>query len=320
LKEAIALASVGTLRPMFLGGCKKMEKQPHDNLTLIKGIGPARQKWLGELFAVHTFEALGKLSVEEAEKKAKESGKILAHGDISDWIAQANQFATQKANMASPDNPKQKAERAQSLWRPFASFVVEFQEMKEADETHWRTKVHYMEADLEKTWHGIERDQIAVWIAQHIQITEEVEKPKTVQVVKQRAYKAAEIKPTEVRILQQPNYLSKVDVIEPERPFLGHVKHEQPVLLEVDFESDTDLMSEADHLSAYYTAQCQVNNVTHVEKTLFLEMEGNVSKNRLTYRTNLDALEPGMYRLAVMMRGKQPLGVSYFELPLLNVL
>jgi hypothetical protein len=280
---------------------------------------------LGELFDVYSFAALASLSVEETERVAREAGKILPNGEIAGWIAQASALATEKGrSVAQKDKESDRVKTEATvppgipLWKPIASFVVEFQESVEANPPQRRTKVHYMEADLETTWPGIEREQLGLWIEQKVQVMEPA--PTLVTKTKPAAEMADVVKPTQVRIRQWPDYLSVLDVAQPERPFLGHVHHEEPITLEVDFKLDSPAMDQTWQPQAAYSAQCAVQNLTTGQQTYFLEMKGNISTSCLTYKTKLSVVEPGMYRLAVLMRGKRPLGTAYFELPKLNVL
>ncbi|MCP4422573.1 MAG: hypothetical protein GY805_38675 [Chloroflexi bacterium] len=293
-----------------------MKRKVQDDLTVIKGIGPARQKWLGELFDVHTFGALGGLKIEEAEKISKKAGKILAKGEIADWVAKAKALAAEKGSRSDLDNvAKTAVPNAKSFWKPIASFVVEFQEKDEADRQQRRTKVHYMEADIETTWPGIEHEQIGLWIEQHVQVSELT--PAPVEEIESILEKVDTFKPMQVRICQRPDYSSMLDMGQPERPFLGHVHHEEPITLEVDFELDPPVAGQP---RADYNAQCEVHNLTTGQKVYYLEMVSDFSTNCLTYKTKLAEMEPGIYGLAVLMRGKRPLNTTYFELPKLNIL
>jgi len=300
-----------------------MKRKMQDDLTTIKGIGPARQKWLGELFDVYTFGALSRLSGEEAEKVAKKAGKIFPEGEFAGWIAKAEALAAEKNNQSDLDDAdldvvETAVPIAPHIWKPIASFIVEFQERSDAGRLERRTKVHFMEADREKTWPGIEREQLGLWIEQHVQVSEPT--PKLVIKAKPVEEKASSVKPIQVRIRQRPDFLSTLDVTQPKRPFLGHVHHQEPITLEVDFALDEPVMNQALQPQTIYNAQCEVNNLTSDKKTYFLEMKGDFSKDRLTYKTKLVEMEPGIYRLAVLMRGKRSLGTTYFELPKLNVL
>jgi hypothetical protein len=305
-----------------------MKRKMQDDLTLIKGIGPARQKWLGELFDVYTFGALSRLSGKETEKLAKKAGKIFPEGEIALWIAKAKALVAEKSSRSELEDTESivvetAVPTTPHIWKPIASFVVEFQERDDAGQLERRTKVHYMEADREKTWPGIAREQLGLWIEQHVQVSEpQVSEPteKLAKKTKPVAENANAIKPTQVRIHQRPDFLSTLDVTQPKRPFLGHVHHEEPIMLEVDFELDGPGTNQTWQPQAPYSAQCEVHNLTTDQKAYFLEMKGKFSKDRLTYKTKLAEMEPGIYRLAVLMRGKRSLGTTYFELPKLNIL
>ncbi|MAT98701.1 MAG: hypothetical protein CL608_16280 [Anaerolineaceae bacterium] len=300
-----------------------MKQKIQDDLTAIKGIGPARQKWLGELLDVHTFEALGKLSAEEAERVAREAGKILPNGEISTWIARAKELVVEQNNSATVENVEKKNNSpTKSLWKPIASFVVEFQEQVDDSQLQQRTRVHYMEADLEKTWPGIEREKLGLWIEQHVSQYAQVSEStvKLAEESKMQPEKVNTFKPTQVRVRQRPDYLATLDIAQPERPFLGHVHHEDPITLEVDFELEAEETRQSLQSKSALRAQCEVQNLSKGQKIYYLEMEGDVSSNCLTYKTKMSKVEPGMYRLAVLMQGKRPLGTAYVELPKLNVL
>ena len=49
---------------------------PHDDLTILQGIGPARQQWLRASFGVRTFADLAALSPAAIEQRLKEDGQI----------------------------------------------------------------------------------------------------------------------------------------------------------------------------------------------------------------------------------------------------
>jgi len=295
-----------------------MKNKMQDDLTAVKGIGPARQKWLGELFDVYSFEALSTLSAEEVEKTAKKAGKILAKGDVAEWIAQGKVLAAEKGSGSGVKAGSGSA-AALPTWKPIASFVVEFQQKDDGEQVQRRTRAHYMEADEEITWPGIEREQLGLWLERHVQVSDPPPKQE-MAAENPPAEKPEVMKPTQVRLRQRPNYLSSLSLVQPERPFLGHVHHEEPVTLEVDFELGDLADDQIQQPQTRYEAQCEVRNLTADQKAYYLEMKGNVLPNCLTYKTDLSKLEPGIYRLAVLMRGERPLDATYFELPKLNIL
>ncbi|MCA9943807.1 MAG: hypothetical protein KC449_10015 [Anaerolineales bacterium] len=300
-----------------------MKQQLQDDLTAVKGIGPARQRWLAELFDVFTFEALGQLPITATEEAARQAGKILPKGELASWVAQAKALAAAKsseANVAAEE--KMVVETAvpqpNPFWKPIASFVVEFQERDEAGRPQRRTKVHYMEADMEMNWPGIAREELGLWIEQHVQLSESA--PEPVAAARPVVEEKLSVQPAQVRLRQQPNFLATLDMDHPARPFLGHVHHQEPITLEVDFNLEA---SDKDHPGLppeAYSAHCEMQNLTAGQKTVYLEMKGDLSANRLTYKTRLTDVEPGMYRLGVLVRAERPLSTTYFDLPMLNIL
>ena len=59
------------------------------DLTVIKGIGPVRQRWFNDSLNVYTYRELAALPAEEIESKLKAEGSITSRNDIEQWIAQA---------------------------------------------------------------------------------------------------------------------------------------------------------------------------------------------------------------------------------------
>jgi hypothetical protein len=130
-----------------------------DELTLIKGIGEARQQWLRDRLNVVSFQALAALSVEEIEAQLKEDNQIVSRAAIESWIAQA-------ARLAGSSAPRHPAMSRESGWKPVASFVVEFQEHEVEGER--RTRVHHVEADKNRMWSGIEHEELCAWMVQQL--------------------------------------------------------------------------------------------------------------------------------------------------------
>jgi predicted flap endonuclease-1-like 5' DNA nuclease len=136
-----------------------------DDLTVIKGIGPARQQWLRGSLGVRTYRDLAALSTDEIESYLKAEGQIVSRSDIEQWIARAQELAA-AADLSSGrvDSPTSEGE-----WQPFASFVVEFQarEVKRRAEEQ-RTTIHHMEADKGEAWPGIEGERLCQWMLEQV--------------------------------------------------------------------------------------------------------------------------------------------------------
>ncbi len=152
----------------------------YDDLTMIKGIGPIRQQWLREALNVRTFHDLAALTLDEIEQKFRATGKIIVRGKIDQWIREAKQRAMpiQQAIQQDPGLPKQpRVSTVQAVnttpndqtgadrWKPYASFVVEYQTRSLAGGRQTqRTKVHHIERDTCATWPDIEAAQLCQWM------------------------------------------------------------------------------------------------------------------------------------------------------------
>lgn len=295
-----------------------------DDLTAVKGIGSAFQEWLAVQFKVDSFAALAALSVDEVELAAKKAGKRLPKGEVAGWIAQGKTLAAEKEETAVA--PKQPA------WKPFASFVVEFQQNSEDETGQRRTKVHYMEEDKEVIWPGIERERLGLWLGQYVQVQEELPEAKqpaappkasappakpTPLPPKARAARLT-VRATNVHLGRPPDDVIVVHLDEGERPFLTHIYHQQLKTLALDFALEPD---KAGQPLPQLAVQCQLHNLTTTRQSpVCLDMQRDLESAGLRYQTKLTPLAPGIYRIRLFLHGERPLRPPYLELPKLNVL
>jgi hypothetical protein len=317
----------------------------HDDLTAIKGIGLARQKWFGDALGVYTYEQLAALLVDEVEAKLKSDGKIPSRSEIETWISQAQTLATEAAKKApgepllGEDGVKAELNDESSLdlavpeanetvtlagtetWKPFASFVVEYQSRVGTDQTiERRTVVHYMEADINATWPEFEKDQLCQWMERQARVSEP-----PMQVVQSAITDAPAIRlrATQVRLMQPPNHVATIDVNEVNRPFIAHIRHDKPISLEVAFEVSPAGKVDLIPFQIDYTVHCHMHNLTTGLFTQLVAMTTDPpAGSQPAYKALLCdfSLKPGMYDLAVLVRSKNPLGIDYYKLPKLNVL
>lgn len=147
-------------------------QQSYDDLTVIKGIGLARQQWLRESFNVRTLKDLAALSLDEVEAQLKAAGQITSRRIINQWLDQAKQqivvntqaalltAGSTKAANATVDNPANK-----DSWKPIASFVVDFQTRTSNNQIQeQQIKVHHIESDTCATWSKAEYAQVCQWM------------------------------------------------------------------------------------------------------------------------------------------------------------
>lgn len=146
-----------------------------DDLALIKGIGPVRRQWLRTSLKVRTVGELAALSAERIDARLKADGQNISHSEIERWLAQAHKIrattpASQRKVTAKANTGARRAFRAEEIeWKPFASFVVEFQARPaEGGREDFRTSAHHMEADQGETWSGIELERPCKWMVQQL--------------------------------------------------------------------------------------------------------------------------------------------------------
>jgi hypothetical protein len=225
-------------------------------------------------------------------------------------------------------------------WKPMASFVVEFQNRTGQEQPlEWRTAVHYMEADIEANWPGIELEQLCQWIEQQpnisqlrakvlpkSEVTPTEEMTKEIRDNNGRSANAGNLPSLQIReahLRQAPDYSTMADMVHPVRDFLGHIRHEYPFTIEVLFQFSEPVESGWLPSPQDFYIQCQVHNLFTGKTPDLWEMtavptpEGNtLLKTQLSHVS----LEPGMYRLGILVRTKKTLTKKYFDLPKLNVL
>jgi hypothetical protein len=151
------------------------QQRTYADLTVIKGIGPARQQWLRAAFGIHSLQDLAAITLDEIEAKLKASGQIASRRHISQWLAQAKQLVVAHAEPRSvqtaalENNVVTTPPSNNTEWKPFASFVVEFQTRILAGlAAEYRTKAHHIEEDTCANWPGLERTQLCQWLQEQV--------------------------------------------------------------------------------------------------------------------------------------------------------
>lgn len=303
--------------------------QDHDELTLIKGIGPARQRWFNESLGVRTFQDLAELSADELESRLKADKQIASRETIEAWIAEAQDRATAakpapQQNAASDetgaektvnddvdagdDDGKRRSATRRDGWKPLASFVIEFQERPGEDQAiEYRTSVHHMEADTSKEWPGIERDLHCQWMLDQIgdRIGKEPEsKEQPLQEATAERLTVA-TSPVEVRIAhvhayQPPQADTPVGSGEAGQSFEGYLRGDQPFALEIIFDLEGESAVDLTAQQPVYIIRSYVQDQFTGESTHLSDAEpGNLVKGELRYAAKLPraTLPPGEYRL-----------------------
>jgi len=301
----------------------KSSEKAYDDLTAIRGIGPARQQWLRESFNVRTYQDLAMLSVDEIESRLKADGQIPSRKAIEAWLIQARELANTVAKEANSPT-------REDGWKPFASFVVEFQTREvEGQARERRTKVHHMEEDTGTYWPGIESRKLCQWMLDQIRDKVGLE-PEEYDVTEAQPAEApptekpsAKIKISQIRVFQPPQSEAPVQIIEAGKPFQGSVKGDDPFTFEVDFE----LIGPAAPDIARKQIECNARSYAYDQaKNTSIDL-GDTGPNTFeegefayTFTLPEATLQRGDYRLWVLVTPQGALAMpDYVEVPLFQV-
>lgn len=148
---------------------KVLMSRENDDLTVIRGIGPAIQHHLRETLDVRTFSDLAALSADEIESQLGSRVMLVQPDQIEAWINQARELAT----ISSHSSQSTGADSAGNMhipthrdeWKSLAAFVVEFQVHQAEDQAEeLRITAHHMEADQSQIWSGTIDDRPWRWM------------------------------------------------------------------------------------------------------------------------------------------------------------
>ncbi|MEM7119288.1 MAG: hypothetical protein AAF614_43135 [Chloroflexota bacterium] len=281
-----------------------------DDLTVIKGIGPARQQWLQHSFGVQTFTDLASLSPDEIELRLKEDGQIARRGAIEEWVGQAKELAATQAKPVLTVPPT--AVLGESDWRPFASFVVEIQAQEKEGHKLVRTAVQHIETDANQTWPGIEREKLCHWIMS--QVDSEAERFVATQPAPPSEQPTVAITIQQVDIWQQTTALQKL--ARAERPFAAILHSHEPFSVAAHIAQDAPTDPQ-DCLAQFHVRDLVSGREWALgETTAVLQTDLTVVAQLTTIQ-----LPRGQFRLTAFVSTPQGDAVKdYFELPFVQVI
>ncbi len=153
----------------------------NDDLTRIKDIGPARERWLNG-HGIRTYADLAAANADWLCEQLKNDGRPVPLALIDAWIKAAAdkvQFLSvptqpRGATNVIPFQRHPSNSRTEDGWEEFASFYVSFQHKQELDEDFTRTRISYrtyadhIEANETQEWPGIEGDGLCRWVLNHV--------------------------------------------------------------------------------------------------------------------------------------------------------
>lgn len=291
-----------------------------DDLTIIKGIGPARQQWLRQSFGVRTYADLAQLQPDQIENKLKADGQIARRKAIEEWVGQARALAANEGTTAvfPLNRPLLAVSASDENWHPFASFVVEIQAREEEGRAAaTRTAVQHIERDTNAIWPGIEREKLCQWIV--AQVDAEVQQFTQEQTSQQPS---PIVSPTGLRVVsiefQQDNSSTSY---RPERPLPIILCANQPFLTYLTLALAEPPLTHADvvvevqtymrSLSSRLTSQSSAVSTHHLAP----------HQATITKKMGETTLSTGQYRLQLFANlqdsGTPPI---HLELPLLQLI
>ena len=321
---------------------KNVQASRADDLTAIQGIGQARKRWLKESLQIDTYEHLAAQSPSELEARLKSEGQTVSRAAIEAWIAGAHELAAASSSRPAEGLGASREERAESAsdrnWRPFASFVVEFQRLENEGDinggqlpTHYRTAIHHVEADDNDAWLGIDLGQLSQWMlkraeyGEHEKSTEdfEAERREPVSPIPPSAPVGATVDITAIRLFQGSETRTPQGISVSGRPFSGTVKGNEPFSPEVSLELRGERASETASGGRKYRVQLYAENLATATR-MYLGDAAPVAViaegGPCTAALPETVLPSGMYRLSILARREgDGLAPERLEEPLLRV-
>ena len=293
---------------------------------------------------MRSFGDLAALSVAAIESRLKADKQIASRESIEAWIAQAHGRATKRAgkptkaakgNKAKEEvrasaegnettsQPVKSAEdndggKAQSPtrkdgWKPFASFVVEYQERTvEGQAIEYRTTAHHMEADTSTSWPGIERQQHCHWMLE--QLGDRISKEpvaKEEPLAQERAARPVpvgrspvKVEIAQIRAFQPPQAGNPVGTGEPDQPFEGYLRGDAPFALEIRFNLVGEAAADLTEEQVVFRARAYVQDQATGKSIHLGDVgPGTLVKGELAYAAILPdiTLPAGIYRLFALV-------------------
>ena len=251
---------------------------------------------------------------------------------IAKWLDQAQKLAAKNTSASEPalGGEVEARRRVNSIvnedgWKPFASFVVEFQSRTlEGRAEELRTAIHHIETDTGAKWPGITSEQPVRWMLG--QVTEKVrqvsEASKTTAQPVERL--AARIEITQVRAFQPPQADTPVGFASNSQTFEGQVKGGEPFALEIGFRLIGPTASHVASMQPTRTVRSYAyDRSTGKSQHLGDAQPDCLDDSSLAYTARLPkaSLPAGSYRLWVLAAIQPAVAVpDYLEVPLVQVI
>ncbi|MEZ4514789.1 MAG: hypothetical protein R3C62_23190 [Chloroflexota bacterium] len=290
------------------------------DLTIIKGIGPARQQWLRQSFGVRSYADLAELSPDDIEAMLKADGQIARRSAVEEWVAQAQVLSGTAVSRPLLTLPADEF----ADWHPFASFVVEIQAREEDGRTAaTRTAVQHIERDKNATWPGIEREKLCRWIV--AQVDEEVQQlaPPSQAVIVPAPQTAVTVPPSSLHVVsltfRQPPQAAVI--FRPERPLPIILCAERPFTLTLTLSLDPPAASDTQAVVKTQLHGRGLQKGFVSSRAVATSYDAPAGCNTLVQELGEFTFSTGQYQMqltAVLQDSHTP--PCYLELPLLQVI
>ena len=292
-----------------------------DDLSAIKGIGPARERWLRDNFDVKTYQELAKLSISQIETRLKVEGKIVARKDIESWLNQARDLQAKSGASKQEHAGSAQGVLAHKLnsaghengWEPFASFLVYFQTREVDKKIAYQTFVHHMEKDQETSWPGIETSGLSAWMSQQIRDYLDLHPEDAAgasPAESQKIRPLPEITIHEVRIYQPSTAKLPIHSVKAGQFFRGELQADQPFHVGVDFSLSSKVAVDGVENEITCFARCygcQYTLSTRISSLCAENSPFRLETGKLNYTINLPeaSLPCGDYHLVIIITNSQ---------------
>jgi predicted flap endonuclease-1-like 5' DNA nuclease len=305
----------------------------YDDLTVIKGIGPARQQWFRETLGVKQYRDLAALSAEVILEQLKSEGRIATKDIVKTWLAQASALVESTDDAShQPQGTVSKAEDAAD-WQPTASFVVEFRERTTSSGMEFLTAVHHIESDKGASWPGIADAHLCQWMLAELtdeaQITAGMVVPSAKHAGRQVAgasqpvpsQPASRVKVHEIRIFQPPEAPTPLGRSKPGDMFPRFIRSNVPFVVETVLGSPKvgDDVLPVQRLNVLIHArELAGKRMVEVGQSGAKMLNGDADTDSV--RTRGRALTAGLYRLTLLIRVADGAGIlGRADIPVLEV-
>lgn len=311
-----------------------------DNLTHIKDIGLAREKWLND-HGIDTYASLADADPNWICEQLRNDGKPPPPMEVvQGWIEEAGTIATKTPPSYVPTNviPIQSQNRipvTEDGWDEFASFYISYQYKHQSNHPPLRTQVVYrtyadhIEANENQQWDGIEGDDLCNWIMSHVNTImndEQLEASHSAAAVSiALPNKPSEIRIVSVRVHDSAGGLASAPADE---LFKGYAHSQQPLTFDFSLEY---LMSNSKHTEENEKERygCQLSlYVYEMPRAALVQKPQKISRRlpesgqtHFTATTSILPLPAGLYRIrAVATLSNQTPVLSVIDIPLLQII